>query len=198
MPRDTGVAPVRDPSRKPDSRRAASSPDRPARCCAASWTKASNELAFFVGLLTSQSVDEAFAAQDNFVVGAQNFSFASRAGDIAWSTQSRIPQRQAAACSFNIESNGTVTGISPLYVLPGNGGFEWESDLADPFIPHDVNPARGYIATANQANVPVTRDGNPCNDAHYIGGDFAVGYRMGRIVERLDEATAAAEAMRFS
>lgn len=151
----------------------------------------SNELAFFVGLLTSESVDEAFAAQDNFVVGAQNFSFASRAGDIAWSTQSRIPQRQAAACSFNIESNGTVTGISPLYVLPGNGGFEWESDLADPFIPHDVNPARGYIATANQANVPVTRDGNPCNDAHYIGGDFAVGYRMGRIVERLDEATAA-------
>jgi len=151
----------------------------------------SNELAFFVGLLTSTSVDDAFAAQDAFEVGAQNFSFVSRAGDIGWSTQSRIPQRDAAACSFAVQSNGTITGVSPLYVLPGQGGFEWTDPLEDRFIPHDVNPSRGYIATANQANVPVTQDGNPCNDAHYIGGDFAVGYRMGRIVERLDELVGA-------
>ena len=150
-----------------------------------------NELAFFAGLLRASNVDEAFTAADNFRVGAQNFSFVSSDGDIAWTTESRIPQRDAAACSFNVESNGTITGASPLMVLPGTGGFEWGADLEERYIPHDVNPVRGYIATANQANVPVTRDGNPCNDAHYLGGDFAVGYRQARVVERLDALTTA-------
>lgn len=144
-----------------------------------------NELAFFVGLMTATSVDDAAAAQDHFRVGAQNFSFASRGGDIAWSTESRVPQRQAAACSFAVETDGTISGVSPLFVLPGEGGFEWTTDLEERFIPHDRNPARGYIATANQDNVGVTDDGNPCNDDHYIGGGFAPGYRMFRIDQRL-------------
>lgn len=151
----------------------------------------SNELGFFTGLMTATSVTEALAAQDIFMVGAQNFSFASRSGDIAWSTRARIPVRDAAACSFDVGADGTITGLSPLFILPGTGGYEWGGDLGDEFIPHDMNPARGYIATANQDNVGVTRDGNVCNDGHYIGGGFAVGFRMGRIVERLDTATTA-------
>ncbi len=150
----------------------------------------SNELAFFNGLWTAESIDDAMAAQNNFVFGAQNFSFVT-ATDIAWSTQARIPQRSAAACSFGISATGEVTGTSPLFVLPGQGGFEWESDLDESRIPHDVNPTRGYIATANQDNVGVTDDGNPCNDTYYLGGGFAVGYRQGRIVERLDAAVTA-------
>ncbi|HJL19792.1 MAG TPA: penicillin acylase family protein [Sandaracinaceae bacterium LLY-WYZ-13_1] len=150
----------------------------------------SNELAFFTDLQTAETIDDAFAAADAFEVGAQNFSFVSADGHIAWTTSSRIPQRSAAACSFSIDEDGIVSGASPLFVLPGQGGFEWEEDLDQAYVPHDVDPARGYIATANQANVPVTRDGNPCDDAHYLGGDFAVGYRMGRIVERLDAMVA--------
>ncbi len=145
-----------------------------------------NELAFFLGLLTATSVDEALAAQDNFRVGAQNFSFATRSGDIAWSTESRIPQRQPDACTFAVNADGTIAGTSPLFVLPGQGGFEWTGDLDPRFIPHDRNPAAGFIATANQDNVGVTADGNPCNDGYYLGGGFAVGYRMARIVQRLD------------
>lgn len=146
-----------------------------------------NELAFFVGLMTATSVDDALEAQNDFRVGAQNFSYASRSGDIGWSTEARIPQREAAACSFDIQANGTIAGVSPLFVLPGEGGFEWTTDLDARFIPHDRNPSRGYIATANQDNVGVTDDGNPCNDAHYIGGGFAPGYRMYRIDQRLAE-----------
>lgn len=150
-----------------------------------------NELAFFSGLLRAASVDEALVAQDNFRVGAQNFSYATRSGDIAWSTEARIPQREAAACTFTVNADGTIGGISPLFVLPGDGTSEWTTDLDDAFIPHDRNPARGYIATANQDNVGVTDDGNPCNDGYYIGGDFSVGYREARIVQRLEAARAA-------
>ncbi len=144
----------------------------------------SNELAFFTDLLTASDVDEALAAHRAFRVGAQNISFVSRDGEIAWSTESRIPVRQAAACSFAIDDRGVVSGVSPLFVLPGEGGHEWQGDLEPQQIPQDRNPERGYIATANQDNVGVTDDGNPCNDAHYIGGDFAVGYRQHRTVPR--------------
>ena len=150
----------------------------------------SNELAFFTDLLTASDVDEALAAHRAFRVGAQNISFVSRDGEIAWSTESRIPVRQAAACSFAIDDRGVVSGVSPLFVLPGEGGHEWQGDLEPQQIPQDRNPERGYIATANQDNVGVTDDGNPCNDAHYIGGDFAVGYRQHRIVQRLDALAA--------
>jgi penicillin amidase len=153
--------------------------------------EATNELAFFTALMTASTVDEAFTAQRQFFeVGAQNFSFVSRSGDIAWNTYARIPQRQAAACSYAIDESGIVSGTSPLFVLPGRGGYEWTTDLEEAFVPADRNPARNFIATANQDNVGVTDDGNPCNDARYIGGDFAVGYRQHRIVERLTEMAA--------
>lgn len=152
----------------------------------------SDELAFFEGLLSADSFADAEDAQDNFVVGAQNFSFASQSDGIRWSTQARIPQRDARACTFAYNAAGVPSGVSPLFVLDGaSGNFEWTTDLDERYIPHEVNPARGYIATSNQDNVGVTADGNPCNDAFYIGGDFDVGYRQGRIRQRLDDATAA-------
>jgi penicillin amidase len=77
--------------------------------------------------------------------------------------------------------------VSPQFVLDGQSGdYEWTTDLDDRYIPHEVNPARGYIATSNQDNVGVTADANPCNDPHYLGGDFDVGYRQARIRQRLD------------
>ena len=154
----------------------------------------SNELGFFNALMTATNVDDAVAAhREFFQVGAQNISFASRTGDIAWSTHAWVPQRSAPACSFALEADGTVSGVSPLFVLPGNGGFEWGEDIDDAMLPQAKNPASGYIATANQDNVGVTDDGNVCDDAAYIGGGFAVGYRMHRIVENLETLTAAGE-----
>ncbi len=146
-----------------------------------------NELAFFGGLLDARTFAEAETAQDHFRVGAQNFSFASASEGIRWSTESRVPQRDPRACTFAYDSGGVVSGVSPQFVLDGqSGNHEWTTDLEDRYLPHEVNPARGYIATSNQDNVGVTADGNPCNDPHYLGGDFDVGYRQGRIRERLD------------
>jgi penicillin amidase len=150
-----------------------------------------NELAFFLGLSRAATIDEALAAQENFRVGAQNFSYAARTGEIAWSTEARIPQRELCDFSINVDEGGLVEGTSPLFVLPGDGTAEWTTDLDDAFIPHEINPNRGYIATANQDNVGVTDDANPCNDGHYIGGDFDVGYRQARIAARLEAARTA-------
>ena len=147
----------------------------------------SNELAFFTSLMTASDFAAAETAQDSFRVGSQNFSFVSATEGIRWSTESRIPQRDARACSFAYSAAGVPTGVSPLFVLDGqSGNFEWMNDLDDTHVPHEVNPARGYIATANQDNVGVTADGNPCNDPYYLGGDFDTGYRQARIRQRLD------------
>lgn len=146
----------------------------------------SDELAYFGGLWTSRSVRDAENAQNNFRVGGQNFIVADRTS-IRWSSEVRIPERDDRATNMVINPDGSVTGECPIFVLPGQGQHEWTGDLSDRFIPHDENPARGWIATANQDNVGVTRDGNPCNDAHYIGGDFDLGWREDRIQRDLQE-----------
>ncbi len=149
----------------------------------------SNELAYFVGLLTAANVAEAIAAQDAFRVGSQNFVVVDRSS-ISWSTESRIPVRPMASRTYSIPPRGMPgagipTGYCPHLVLPGTGGHEWMGDLDSRFVPHDVDPARGWVATANQDNVGVTMDGNPCNDPHYLGANFDYGWREARIQERL-------------
>ncbi|HJK96024.1 MAG TPA: penicillin acylase family protein [Polyangiaceae bacterium LLY-WYZ-14_1] len=153
-----------------------------------------NELAAFIGFWFAEDWDDARAALEDFQVGSQNFMFAFADGTIAYSTQARIPQRAPAACTLEVDEDGAVSGISPSFVLPGQGDHEWTEPLSDRYIPHAVNPAAGYIATANQDNVGVTDDGNICNgvdpldpaDDFYLGGGFAQGYRMSRIVSRLE------------
>ena len=178
----------------PDSFVYPSDPAQPTgRALAVKYTgdTVSNELAFFTQLLQAGDFAAAETAQDNFRVGAQNFSFASATDGIRWSTEARVPQRDPRACTFAYDARGVPTGVSPLFVLDGaSGDYEWGSDLEDRYIPHEVNPARGYIATSNQDNVGVTADGNPCNDQFYLGGDFDVGYRQFRIRQKLDALTA--------
>ncbi|AKF11483.1 Penicillin amidase [Sandaracinus amylolyticus] len=147
----------------------------------------SNELATFTGLMTATDVESGRAALDAFEVGSQNFMIVDR-DDIMWSTQARIPVRSEMATNLVIdEETGEHTGYCPHMVVPGTGEYEWTGDLADTAIPHELAPARGWIATANQDNVGVTQDGNPCNDEHYVGAGFDYGWREARIQERLAE-----------
>lgn len=145
----------------------------------------SNELAYFTALLTATNVEEAAAAQDYFRVGSQNFIVIDR-DDIRWSSESRIPIRDPRAMTLDYAEDGTMTGTCPMFVLDGTGIHEWTGDLDETLVPHDQNPTRGWIATANQDNVGVTGDGNPCNDPHYIGGDFDFGWRQDHIVGELE------------
>src|SRR5262249_3648603 len=150
----------------------------------------SNELAYFTGLASAKTIDDAWAAQTNFRVGSQNFVVISK-NEISWNTDSRVPVRDPRAITWQIAADGTVSGYCPTFVLPGTGEYEWTGDLDISLIPKARNPSQGFIATANQDSVGVTDDGNPCNQAnhYYLGGGFADGYREGRIVQRLTTLT---------
>lgn len=152
------------------------------------WTgfEPSNELRAFYELMHAANVDEARDALDAFEVGGQNFTMITRDGDIFWSTQIRLPVRDDRALTYDIH---TYMGEGPGMLLPGTGEYEWIDNLSDRYLPHDLNPARGFIATANGDAVGVTADGNPFNDEHYLNSWVSLGYRMSRITEVLTELT---------
>ncbi len=153
------------------------------------WTgdEPSNEVGAFVGLMRARNVAEARDAIEGFEVGGQNFVLLTRGGDIFWSTQVRLPTRDARALTYDPASH---EGFSPCHVLSGTGEHEWTGRVSDRYLPHDLNPERGYIATANGDAVGVTADGNPFDAEVYVGCDFDQGYRIARIVERLDALAA--------
>ena len=154
------------------------------RALSVRWTgnDVSNEFSAFLGLNLATNLAEAQAALTHFKVGAQSFVVTTREGDISWSTPSRLPVRDPRALTYDPVAQ---TGLSPAMVLPGDGSCEWTGDLESRFLPQDLNPTRGFIATANNDLVGTTKDGNPFNDAHYIGWDYDTGHRIARITERL-------------
>ncbi len=64
-----------------------------------------------------------------------------------------------------------------LLPVPGDGSYEWDGFLAPKELPRSVNPAAGYVASANEMNLPVDRD--PA--APSIGHEWAEGSRARRI-----------------
>ncbi|MEM7606516.1 MAG: penicillin acylase family protein, partial [Myxococcota bacterium] len=166
------------------------------RALSVAWTgnAPSNELGAFLGLYTASTADEAREAFRLFEVGGQTLVMATRAGDIDYTSSVLIPIRPPAARTYN---PATYDGVSPCFVLDGTGVHEWERDgegnivgVDERFIPHDRNPDKGFIATANADPVGVTDDGDPHNDAAFIGCNFAAGHRLARVDERLRELVA--------
>ncbi|MEM9192805.1 MAG: penicillin acylase family protein [Myxococcota bacterium] len=166
----------------PDSR-------TPTQAISVKWTgeTASNELGAFRDLMTARNVEDARDAFQKFRVGGQNLMVID-ADDIYWTTEVALPIRDPRALTYDPANPDFATPpLAPTFVLPGTGEYEWTGELSDQFLPHDLNPTNGYIATANNDGVGTTSDGNPFNDPHYIGGFFTDGHRIARIRERLDE-----------
>ncbi|NOY89626.1 MAG: penicillin acylase family protein [Deltaproteobacteria bacterium] len=154
------------------------------------WTgdTPSNEAGAFFRLYRASNVDEARDAFHEFEVGGQTLVVATDTGDIYYTSHVKVPVRDARAMTYDPTS---TLGEAPCFVLPGTGEYEWTGRLDNRFIPHDLNPTKGFIATANGDAVGVTDDGNPLNDAHFIGCSFDNGHRIARITERLTELTEA-------
>jgi penicillin amidase len=113
--------------------------------------------------------------------------------------QARSWEEFREACRYNrmpsenmvwVDKSGTIgwqaAGIAPLrswsglLPVPGDGRFEWDGFLPITALPHETNPARGYIATANHYLYP--------NDYPYDGArhwTWADPYRARRIEEML-------------
>ena len=95
---------------------------------------------------------------------SQNIVYADTNGNIAYTLNGRIPVR--------LKGDGSVP-------VPGwSGEYEWCGYIPFDELPHLHNPPAGYIATANNQ---VQRAGYP----HFLGRDFLVSERAGRILEML-------------
>lgn len=67
-----------------------------------------------------------------------NWVWADTSGTIGWQTAGIAPARRS------------WDGLMPV---PGDGRFEWDGFLPIRQLPHETNPARGYVGTANAFNV---------------------------------------------
>ena len=119
------------------------------------------------GFNTAQNWEEFREATRNFHVPAQNLLYADTAGNIGYQMPGDIP----------IRANGN--GRLPV---PGwTDEYEWTGFIPFEELPYVVNPASGYIATAN----------NQVNSESYpflISTEWAYGYRAARIVELIESA----------
>ena len=96
---------------------------------------------------------------------AENMVWADRTGTIGWQAAGIQPLRR------------NWSGLLPV---PGDGRYEWDGFLPINALPHEVNPARGFVATANHYLFP---NDYPWKEAmHYTWADP---YRASRITELL-------------
>ncbi len=156
------------------------------------WTgfDATNEVAAIFGLLQAKNVDEAREQLKQFKVGGQNWMIGDTDGNILWTSHVNIPKRDIGALGWD---SATMTGTLPCFVLPGDGSAEWNGFLGSDLVPWEKNPAVGFLATANNDNIGDTLDNDPSNDKlpdgspMYLGCSFDLGFREGRIKERLQK-----------
>ncbi len=69
-----------------------------------------------------------------------------------------------------------------LLPLPGDGRYEWSGYLDRNLLPSEIDPARGYIATANQLNLPKDYPYAQRRVGFFWGNDF----RFSRISEFIE------------
>lgn len=158
----------------------------------ARWTghEPTGEIEAVFKLMRAQTVQQGRAAMVTFGAGAQNWMMADSKGSIGWTAPARLPYRDKKAYTWD---PATATGTLPCLVLDGaSGDHEWTgSYLEEQYQPKLLNPAKGWIATANTDNVASVVDNDPSNDKlpngqpFFIGCDFAMGFRLARIEERL-------------
>ncbi|MDX2093112.1 MAG: penicillin acylase family protein [Kofleriaceae bacterium] len=151
-------------------------------------------------LAKATSLQDGFAALDDFTYGAQNWLMMDRSGALGWTTHANVPVRGDAAYTWNAATNPDAP--APFFVLPGDGGTEWLRDgstavvsMSPRYIPHardgGAAPPLAYLITANADPVGATADNDPLNgpvrDGHplYAGVSYADGLRAARIGEML-------------
>ncbi|TNF33777.1 MAG: penicillin acylase family protein [Deltaproteobacteria bacterium] len=143
------------------------------------WTgfEATDELSAIWGLNTAASVDDIKAALDKFGVGAQNWVFGLKSGEIGWYPSHNMPIRKHIA-------NGD-TLYPPFLPMPGDtSDTNWDGFVARADLPQAVDPDQGFLVTANADPTGRTFDNDPFNDGPYIGfTGWTVGYREGRVTD---------------
>lgn len=128
------------------------------------WTAhdPSNELLTFNKLNKASNYADYREAIKEMKTPGQNFVFASKSGDIAMRTQGRWPAKWKGQGDF---------------VMPGSdSSYLWQGFIPDKETPSQLNPARGFVSSANQ---------NPADSTYpyYLGTDYPL--PRGMLINRM-------------
>ena len=116
---------------------------------------------------TASSWTEFKDALKHWRAAPMNFVYADVAGDIGWIPAGLMPRRR---------------NWDGLMGAPGDGRYEWDGFASQDELPHLHNPARGWVASANEMNIP---PGHPAH-ALNLGFEWADPARARRIADVLD------------
>lgn len=122
-----------------------------------------------IGYLGARTAAEFEAALEHWGGPSVNHAFATADGDIGLLPRARVPHRK--------NWNG-------LFPVPGDGRYEWDGFQTATQMPRLINPARGWVGSANQMNL----DDFPGWQGASIGYEWPARFRMMRIAEYLDAA----------
>jgi len=122
----------------------------------------------FYHLDRADTLDKARAAAAQIHAPGLNVVWANTRGDIAWWASAQLPKRPA--------------GVDPNFILDGSTAAA-DKDGFYPFVenPHEENPARGYIVSANFQPVPA--NGRP------VPGYYNLADRGQRLDQHLADAS---------
>jgi penicillin amidase len=136
---------------------------------AMSWTALTPDSPFEAiwGFNRAQNWSQFREAARHWSVPAQNIVYADMDGNIAYQTPGNIPIRKK--------------GDGSLPVPGWNSEYDWMGYIPFDELPYSVNPASGFIATANN-------QANPRNYPHLITTEWDYGQRAARIVDMLENA----------
>lgn len=119
--------------------------------------------------LASLRIDQAHSWEEfqeacrYFRAPSENLIWADKKGNIGWQAVGLAPKRE------------NFTGLLPV---PGDGRFKWAGFIDPLELPQKYNPAEGFIATANECNLPD-------NFPYSVGFLWAEPFRSQRIKEVL-------------
>lgn len=113
--------------------------------------------------MRAQNWDDFLAAMNRWGLPPENLLYADVDGHIGWKPGGLAPIRP------------NWDGLLPV---PGDGRYEWAGFRDMDELPMEYDPPRGWIATANQMNLPP-------DYPHALGYEWILPYRYDRIRERL-------------
>ncbi len=123
----------------------------------------SNEMKIFYLLDRAKNYEDYLEAIKNLHTPGQNCIFASKTGNIAIWDQGEFPAKWRRQGDF---------------IMPGeNNDYAWQYNIPQDQNPHLVNPARGFVSSANQLPTDTTYP-------YYLGGSYPP-YRALEINTRL-------------
>ncbi|HEY0680284.1 MAG TPA: penicillin acylase family protein [Chitinophagaceae bacterium] len=130
----------------------------------------SNELKIFYELNHTKNYEDYYRALTNLQTPGQNCVFASKSGDIAIWAQGSWPAKWYRQGDF---------------VMPGTDStYLWQGNIPQTENPHQINPERGFVSSANQFPTDITYP-------YYLGGSYPPyrGYIINRFLGQMSNIT---------